>query len=118
MVSGDGTPLELRIVCTSCLGQALADLVSKHKVATILLGDRTTSRHAARVVRASCPSAELAFVDEHMSTLRGRERYFADHPPRGLWRLVPKGLRTPPEPYDDYVALVLAEDYLGTFNEG
>lgn len=117
VVRGDGTPLQLRIVPAPNLGAAVAELVQAHGVATVLMGDRTTSREAARIVRGSCPGAQVRFVDEHMSTLRARQRYFDAHPPRGLLRLLPRGLRTPPEPYDDYVALVLAEDYLGKSKE-
>ena len=51
-------------------------------------------------------------VDEWGSSLAARELYFRDHPPRGLMRLLPKGLRTPPELIDDYAAYALALAYL------
>jgi hypothetical protein len=53
-------------------------------------------------------------VDEHLSSVEARSRYLDDHKPRGIARLIPKGMRTPPEPIDDYAAVVLAERYLKT----
>ena len=37
-----------------------------------------------------------------------------EHRPKGIARLIPKGMRTPPEPIDDYAAVILAERYLKT----
>jgi hypothetical protein len=51
-------------------------------------------------------------VEERHSTERARARYYQDHPPHGWQRLLPAGLRVPSEPYDDYAAVVMAEDYL------
>ena len=107
----------LAIVGTAELGATAAALVHEHDVRVIVVGDRTGARAAAETLSAACPGAEIVFVDEHMSTLRARERYFRDNPPRGLARLLPRGLRVPPEPHDQYVALVLAEDYLGARTE-
>ena len=54
--------------------------------------------------------AEL--VDERHTTELAKLRYFKEFPPRGLWKLVPIGLQTPPTCYDDFAAVVLAERYL------
>jgi hypothetical protein len=43
--------------------------------------------------------------------MEGRRRYLLDHPLCGLFKLVPVSLRTPGEPFDDYVAVVLAERF-------
>jgi RNase H-fold protein (predicted Holliday junction resolvase) len=51
-------------------------------------------------------------VEEQGTTLAARRRYFDDHPPRGWRRLVPRSLLLPPEAYDDYAAVLLAEAYL------
>jgi hypothetical protein len=34
------------------------------------------------------------------------------YPPAGLSRLIPQGMRVPPRPVDDIVAIVLIERYL------
>ncbi|MDP7423155.1 MAG: resolvase, partial [bacterium] len=60
------------------------------------------------------PEDRVRLVDERESTLEGRRRYFQEHPPRGLWRLVPLSLRYPPEPFDDLVAVILAERFFSS----
>ena len=52
-------------------------------------------------------------VDEEGTSLEGRRLYFRDHPPRGLARLVPLGMRTPPRPIDDYAAYAIGLRFLG-----
>jgi hypothetical protein len=51
-------------------------------------------------------------VDERYSSLQARDRYWQLFPPRGLVRLLPIGLREPPRPVDDIVAILLVERYL------
>jgi len=48
-------------------------------------------------------------VDERYSSL---ERAIAIGRPRGFFRLLPRGLRQPPRPVDDIVAILLIERYL------
>ncbi len=75
--------------------------------ARVLLGSGT----GHRALGARLTEAGIAWqsVDETGTSAEARRRYLADHPARGLGRLVPAGLRVPDEPYDDYVALILAE---------
>ncbi|MFN9955932.1 MAG: resolvase, partial [bacterium] len=40
------------------------------------------------------------------------DRYWQMFPPTGLTKLLPKGLRQPPRPIDDIVAILLIERYL------
>ena len=75
------------------------------------MGGSTGSREVTGELRTAL-GREPRVVDERHTTERARLRYYQDHPPRGLWRLVPLGLQVPPVPYDDYAAVVMAEDYL------
>ncbi len=61
---------------------------------------------------ASDLGVPVEVVDEKYSTLRARERYFRENPPRGLRRFIPISLQTPREPYDDCAAVILAEQFL------
>lgn len=54
----------------------------------------------------------INLVDETNTTMAARARYFDAHPPRGLMRLVPRGLRVPPRPVDDFAAVIIAERFL------
>jgi RNase H-fold protein (predicted Holliday junction resolvase) len=55
----------------------------------------------------------VAVVDEHGSTLAARQRYWQLFPARGWRRLLPQGLRQPPRDWDDVVAQLLLERWLG-----
>lgn len=78
--------------------------------ATVLVGDGTGSGAVQKVLKSRNVTYEI--VDEWGSSLAARDLYFRDHPPKGLQRFLPKGLRTPPELIDDYAAYALALAYL------
>ena len=104
--------LEKRIIPTPELGKALAELREKYHPDKVLMGSGTYARKLRAELEHVLGEIPLTLVDERHSTEKGREKYLAANPPRGLMRLVPRGMRLPPEPYDDYAALVLAEQYL------
>jgi hypothetical protein len=90
----------------------LSLLGSHPTVTAILIGNATNSAPLARALRASLPeSLPLHRVEEAFTSQRARVRFRLENPPRGIERLLPPGLRTPPRPYDDYVAVLLAEDF-------
>lgn len=114
LVSIEGKVIDRRVVARD---QALAHLASwaqGYPVRTLVLGDGTGSESFAREVAASALGGrvEVCLVDERLSTLAARERYFEEHPPRGWRRLLPRSMQVPPVPYDDYVAVILAERFL------
>lgn len=76
----------------------------------VVLGDGTGS--AAWLQRLS-PLLPVWLVDERGSTLAARQRYWQLEPPRGWRRLLPTGLRQPPRDWDDVVAQLLLERWLG-----
>jgi RNase H-fold protein (predicted Holliday junction resolvase) len=55
----------------------------------------------------------VALQDERHTTLAARKRYWELFPPRGLQRLLPQDLRQPPRDWDDVVAQLLLERWLG-----
>lgn len=76
------------------------------------MGDGTQSAPLGRAVREALKGRlEVEMVPEAFTSQRARARLAAESLPRGLLRLVPVGMRTPPRPYDDYVAVLLAEDW-------
>ena len=50
-------------------------------------------------------------IEEKFSTLGARKKYFETHPPRGIFKFIPLSLRVPPDHYDDFAAVLLAEKY-------
>lgn len=77
---------------------------------TVVIGSGTGSRAIQDVLVKL--GVSFVVLDETATTLEARELYFRDHPPRGLWRLVPRGLRAPPCNIDDYAAYAIALRYL------
>jgi len=78
----------------------------------VVIGSGTTSRPLVEKIREQCPGLGLLVVDEKDTTLQARERYWEHHPRSGWRRIVPASLQVPPEPVDDFVALILAERVL------
>jgi RNase H-fold protein (predicted Holliday junction resolvase) len=109
VVARDGAVLRRAVVPTDGVVEAVRVAFQEYPLQAVVLGDGTTSASLRRELEAAGWPVEL--VDEYGTTLRARERYFQEHPPRGLGRLIPTSFRTPPTPYDDYVAVLLAEDY-------
>lgn len=112
VVTQAGEVLARRVVETRQLPQAARELVDAHGVTGVVVGNRTGARRAIELLRDVVAPRPISQVEEHLSSVEARRRYFGDHPPRGLWRLVPLGLRVPPCPVDDYGAVILAERFL------
>jgi len=100
------------VVPVAVLGAFVQTWVAAHHPRVMLVGRGTGFRQ----VRAALTEIELPLqiVPEGHTTQRARQRYFAEHPPRGWRRLVPRGLLTPPVPVDDYAAVLIAEDFLAS----
>ena len=97
------------VVPTDQIAQVLVELAARHRLDLILIGNGTTSSEAAQAAETVAVPVEL--VEERLTSVEARKRYFAENPPRGIRRLIPTSLQTPDRPYDDYVAVILAERY-------
>ena len=106
----DAPPLALGIVPIELLAERLREVVAATPVALAAVGRGTNAAAVADVVRAMGVAVEL--VDERETSLLARARFFADHPPRGWRRIVPRGMLLPDRPIDDYAALLIAERFL------
>jgi len=107
MQSGNGA-LARAVVPKDDLARLLRTFIRQFQPDVVILGRGTGARDIENVVG----QLEGEYVDETYTSLDARKRFFRDNPPRGLKRLIPTGLQTPEVPYDDYVALILAERYL------
>ena len=112
VVNAKGEALEKDVIAVADLAARAAELAQRYDVSVIVIGDRTGADAVAEVLERALPDVETAVVDEHRSTEEARRLYFRELPPRGWRRLMPIGLQTPPRPYDDYVAVILARRYL------
>jgi len=110
----DGT-IELlwrAIAPTEQLENKVREAESAHPYSMVIIGSGTTSKEVVDRLRKLHPSIGILVVDERDTTLLARERYWFENPRRGLRRLLPATLQVPPEPVDDYVALILSERVL------
>ena len=99
------------VVPRSRLGEVAREWADRFGVGRVIVGDRTGAADVRGVLERALPQTPISLVPEEGTTLAARRRYFRDHPPRGWRRLVPLSLQVPPEPYDDYAAVVLLERY-------
>lgn len=108
LLDAAGQVIRRAVVPRAETAPTLADWLSPYLVRAIVIGDGTGSG-PLRDELAAAGDWPVVTRPEYGTTLEARARYWREHPPRGLWRLVPTSMRTPPEPYDDLVATILAE---------
>ncbi len=88
-------------------------LCQQFPIATLVMGDQTTAKSWKQKLQQNLPpEVPIVLVDERYSSLEARDRYWQMYPPKGLSLLLPQGLRQPPRPVDDIVAILLIERYL------
>jgi RNase H-fold protein (predicted Holliday junction resolvase) len=91
----------------------IQQLCQQFSIETIVMGDQTTAKSWKQKISSDLAmSVPIILVDERYSSLEARDRYWQMYPPKGLQRLIPQGLREPPRPIDDIVAILLIERYL------
>lgn len=107
-----GQVVEQMVVERDFYLRVLQEVLSKYRIEGIVVGNGTASKMFLAEIRAALPSYPLQTVNEHLSSQEARERYWQDHQPRGWRRFWPTSMQVPPEPFDDYVAVILAERFL------
>lgn len=91
----------------------IQSLCQQFTIELLVMGDQTTSKSwKQKLTQSLSPFLKIVQVDERYSSLEAKERYWQMYPATGLNRLIPLGMRTPPRPVDDIVAIVLIERYL------
>ncbi|MBX3111091.1 MAG: hypothetical protein KF857_03710 [Fimbriimonadaceae bacterium] len=92
--------------------EKVREVQERQPFSMVVVGSGTQSRATVEALREAFPSIGILVVDEKDTTIQARERYW-QHNERPWWRrLVPATLQVPPEPVDDFVALILAERVL------
>ena len=95
----------------------IQQLCQNYAIETIVMGDQTTAKSwKQKLSRDLSVSVPIILVDERYSTLEARDRYWQMYPPQGVKRVIPQGMRQPPRPIDDIVAILLIERYLALGN--
>jgi RNase H-fold protein (predicted Holliday junction resolvase) len=93
-------------------------LRQKFPITLLVMGDQTTAKKWKQQLNQELAEPlNIILVDERYSTLEARDRYWQMYPPKGLSKLLPQSMRTPPRPIDDIVAILLIERYLNRLTQ-
>ena len=111
VVYDDGERVRIDVVPANAIGDAIDAEVRAGSVGALCVGHATSSDTIVEMCARRWPDIPREIIDETNTTLEARRLYFSDHPPRGLWRFVPRGLLVPPVPLDGYAALLIVDRY-------
>lgn len=101
------------VVSAEAAVATIEELRQQFPVSMVVMGNQTSANDWKQRLSAVTDPLRVVLVDERYTSLEARDRYWQMYPPRGLVRLMPQGMRTPPRPIDDIVAILLIERYLG-----
>lgn len=108
-VSPSGKVQHQGVVPTETMCAELTRLLQSYSPVAVIVGCGTGCKELlARITDAVNP-IPVHQVDEAHTSEEARRRWVQANPPSGLGRLMPQSLRCPDAPYDDYVAVILAE---------
>jgi RNase H-fold protein (predicted Holliday junction resolvase) len=112
VMDGDCALLYHQVLLTAEVISQIDRLCQQYNVSRIVMGDQTTSRQWQQQLTTVFPALPISLVDERYSSLEARDRYWQMYPPNFLTGLIPQGMRQPPRPIDDLVAIILIERYM------
>ena len=112
VMGGDRALLYHQVLPTAQVILEINDLFQQYNVTRLVMGDQTTSKQWQQRLTTAFPDLPILLVDERYSSLEARDRYWQMYPANFLTGLIPQGMRQPPRPIDDLVAIILIERYL------
>jgi hypothetical protein len=115
VLAQNGEVLARDVVAVSDLPRRVAEECAGRAVRTIVVGGGTGGEAVKTALfgALAAEAVEILAVPEPGTTRAARKIYFQYNPPRGWRRLLPSGLRVPPEPVDGYAAEAIGRRYLG-----
>jgi RNase H-fold protein (predicted Holliday junction resolvase) len=112
VMDGDRVLLYHQVLLTAAVISRISDLCQQYNVCRIVMGDQTTAKQWKQQLTTVFPDLPITLVDERYSSLEARDRYWQMYPANFFTGLIPQGMRQPPRPIDDLVAMILIERYL------
>jgi RNase H-fold protein (predicted Holliday junction resolvase) len=101
-----------RVFSTGEVEQEIKNLRDRYGIEKIVIGDQTMAKQWRDRLTPILTDTPIILVDERYSSLEARDRYWQMYPPKFWQRLIPQGMRQPPRPIDDIVAIILVERFL------
>jgi RNase H-fold protein (predicted Holliday junction resolvase) len=112
VMAGDRALLYHQVLLTAAVISQISDLCQQYNVSRIVMGDQTTAKKWKQQLTTAFPDLPIDLVDERYSSLEARDLYWQMYPANFMTKLIPQGMRQPPRPIDDLVAIILIERYL------
>jgi RNase H-fold protein (predicted Holliday junction resolvase) len=103
-----------QVVSTGEVEQKIKNLRDRYGIEKIVIGDQTMAKQWGDRLTRILTDTPIILVDERYSSLEARDRYWQMYPPKFWQRLIPQGMRQPPRPIDDIVAIILVERFLAS----
>ena len=111
IVADGGEVLHRAVVAKQEILDAVSKLLPKYAPVALVLGKGTGSKPLVQRFKAANLGVPIELRDESHTSEEARRRFVVENPPKGWNRLLPRSLRTPDVPYDDYVAIILGERF-------
>jgi RNase H-fold protein (predicted Holliday junction resolvase) len=112
VMAGDRAVIYHQTIATDQTIPQIEILRQQYAIDLIVMGDQTTARQWRQKLTTAFVDLPIELVDERYSSLEARDRYWQMYPPNFFTSLIPQGMRQPPRPIDDLVAIILIERYL------
>ena len=95
------------------LVQLCKEQLITHNNVKVIMGNGTSSREHQKNIKMLLQefNQELELVDEYKTTELATKLYWQEHNPKWWQKILPTSMLIPPQPVDDYVALILAQRY-------
>ncbi|HER25363.1 MAG TPA: resolvase [Candidatus Atribacteria bacterium] len=111
VVNSNLSVLQREVIPKEKIVNTVQDSLNIYQINKISLGNGTNYQKIEERLKNHFPQLEVVLIEEEFSTLKARKKYFQANPPKGLLKIIPLSLRVPSCPYDDFVAILLAEKY-------
>ncbi len=118
VMDGNRVLLYHQVLLTSEVVTMISDLCQQYNVSLIVMGDQTTAKQWRQQLTIAFPNLPIELIDERYSSLEARDRYWQMYPANFITKLIPQGMRQPPRPIDDLVAIILIERYFKLVDGG
>ena len=116
IVTRQGEAIRHEVIASDSAIATLQNWIQTYEIQSLILGDQTGSKKWRSRIIEALPNLQIIIIDERFSSQQARDRYWDLYPAQGLQKLVPLGMRTPPRPIDDIVAIILVERYLASLD--
>jgi len=116
VVDSNLSVLQREVISTEETTKAIENNLNIYKIDKIILGNGTNYKSIEETLKNHFSQLKIILIEEGFSTLEARKKYFEAHPPQGISKLIPLSLRVPPDHYDDFAAVLLAEKYFRNKN--